>query len=230
MSTRSKQPAKGEYIETETGNKISRLAQVVGAKHIVLAGKCVVQQGVIIRGDLIRPIQASKSSDSFDPKLAATKKPSQPSSIHLGRYVFVSPNCTLHPPSRLDRTGLKDADGNEKLQLTYYPLRITDYVFIGPNSHIRAAEIRSNVYIGANVTVGNFCVIKENVKILDGAVLPANSVWPSNSVVGGTPARVVGELAEAWGGGSTSGATGTGVDDLVGVRSRERWASVGNKR
>lgn len=122
----------------------------------------------------------------------------------------------------MDRT----ADG--KSQLTYYPLRITDHVYIGPNSHIRAAEIRSNVYIGAGVTVGNFCVIKENVKVLDGAVLPANSVWASNSVVGGSPARVVGELAEAWGGGGTT-ASGAG-DELVGVRSRERWAAVGNKR
>lgn len=230
MSSKVKAPTKGEYIETETGNKISRLAQVVGAKHIVLAGKCVIQQGTVIRGDLIRPQQPPKPSETnLDPKSAA-KKPSQPSSVHLGRYVFVSTNCTLHPPSRMDRTGVKDAEGRDKTQLTYYPLRITDHVYIGPNSHIRAAEIRSNVHIGAGVTVGNFCVIKDNVKVLDGAVLPANSVWPSNSIVGGSPARVVGELAEAWASGSAAGGGGAGVDELVGVRSRERWASVGNKR
>lgn len=229
MSAKPKPSVKGEYIETETGNKISRLAQVVGAKHIVLSGKCVIQQGTVVRGDLIRPQAPPKPADTnLDPKSAAAKKPSQPSSVHLGRYVFVSTNCTLHPPSRMDRTGVKDADGREKTQLMYYPLRITDHVFIGPNSHIRAAEIRSNVHIGAGVTVGNFCVIKENVKVLDGAVLPANSVWPSNSIVGGSPARVVGELAEAWDGGTTSG--GAGGDELVGVKSRERWASVGNKR
>lgn len=229
MSSKPKQLTKGEYIETETGNKISRLAQVVGAKHIVLAGKCVIQQGVVIRGDLIRPPTQPKPSDSLDPKSAAAKKQSQPSSVHLGRYVFVSPYCTLHPPSRVDRTGSKDIDGQDKTQLTYYPLRIADYVFIGSNSHIRAAEIRSNVHIGANVNVGNFCVIKENVKVLDGAVLPANSVWASNSIVAGSPARVVAELAEAWGGGS-SGTGNVGADELIGVRSRERWASVGNKK
>lgn len=229
MSSKPKAPPKGEYIETETGNKISRLAQVLGAKHIVLAGKCVIQQGVIIRGDLIRPPQPSKPSESLDPKTVAAKKPSQPSSVHLGRYVFVSPNCTLHPPSRLDRTGSKDETGKEKTGLTYYPLRIADHVFIGANSHIRAAEIRSNVHIGAGVSIGNFCVIKENVRILDGAVLPANSVWASNSVVAGSPARVVGEVAEGWGGGG-SGGSGAGGDELVGVRSRERWAAVGNKR
>jgi len=111
----------------------------------------------------------------------------------------------------------------------YYPLRIADHVFVGPNTHIRAAEIRSNVHIGANVNIGNFVVVKENVRILDGAVLPANSVWASNSVVAGSPARVVGEVGEGWGGGGGSGG-GMGGDELVGVRSRERWAAVGNKR
>jgi len=228
MASKPKTVTKGGYIETETGNKISRLAQIVGAKHIVLAGKCVIQQGTVIRGDLIRPPQTAKSPDSLDPKTAAAKKPSQPSSVSLGRYVFVSPQCTLHPPSRLDRS--KSADGKSgEAQLTYYPLRIADHVFIGANTHIRAAEIRSNVHIGANVTVGNFVVIKENVRILDGAVLPANSVWASNSVVAGSPARVVFELGEGWGGGGSSGG-GTGGDELLGVRSRERWAMVGNKK
>ncbi|KAJ9660080.1 hypothetical protein H2198_002777 [Neophaeococcomyces mojaviensis] len=224
-----KPTTKGEYIETETGNKISRAAQIVGAKHIVLAGKCVVQQGVVIRGDLVRPPQPTQqpSSNSLDPSSAATvKKPSQPNSVHLGRYVFISPNCTLHPPSRPD----KGSDG--KPVVTYYPLRISDYVFVGEGCNIRAAEIRSNVWIGKGVTVGNFAMIKENVKVLDGAVLPANSVWASGSVVAGAPARVVGELAEAWGGGgATSAGTGTGVgDEPIGVRARERWASVGNKK
>lgn len=113
-------------------------------------------------------------------------------------------------------------------EVTYLPMRIADYVFIGPGSNVRAAEIRSGVYIGSGVTVGNMCMIKENVKVLDGAVLPAGTIWASGVIVGGSPARVVGELAEGWGGGSGSG--GTGGDELVGVRCRERWASVGNKR
>ena len=224
-SKATKPPSKGEYIETETGNKISRLAQVIGAKHIVLAGKCVIQAGVVVRGDLIR---STPKPDTLDPK---TKKPSQPSSITLGRYVFVSPGCTLHPPSRIDKraTSTSSNTGNGanpetvQAQLTYYPLRIADHVFIGRDSHIRAAEIRSNVWIGAGVSVGNFCVIRENVKILDGAVLPNGSVWASGSIVGGSPAKVIGELGEGWGGGS-------GGDELVGLRSKERWAGVGNKR
>lgn len=215
--------AKGEYIETETGNKISRLAQVLGAKHIVLAGKCVIQSGTIIRGDLIRPVATPKASDSLAPGAASAKKPSQPSSVHLGRYVFVSPNCTLSPPSRVDRS--KGEAGGEA---AYFPMRIADNVFIGSGCNIRAAEIRSGVHIGNGVTVGNMVVIKENVRVLEGAVLPAGSVWASGSVVAGSPARVVGETAEAWGGGGGSGTTA--ADELVGVRCRERWANVRNKR
>lgn len=227
MASRSKATAsvKGEYIETETGNKISRNAQVLGAKHIVLAGKCVIQAQSIIRGDLIRPLPPSKPLDGLASGAANAKKPSQPSSVHLGRYVFVSPNCTLSPPSRVVQN--KDTGVGE---VTYLPMRISDYVFIGPGCNIRAAEIKSGVHIGAGVTVGNMCMVKENVKILDGAVLPAGTVWASGSVVGGSPARVVGELAEGWGGGGGSASGATGGDDLVGVRCRERWASVGNKR
>lgn len=233
MSSRHKSSAsvKGEYIETETGNKISRNAQVIGAKHIVLAGKCVIQAQTVIRGDLIRPLppppsSRSSTADGLAPSSAtAAKKPTQPSSIHLGRYVFVSPNCTLSPPSRVVQN--KDTGVGE---VTYLPMRIADFVFIGAGSNIRAAEIRSGVWIGSGVTVGNMCMIKENVKVLDGAVLPAGTVWGSGCVVGGSPARVVGEVAEGWGGGLGSSGTGTGSEELVGVRCRERWASVGNKR
>ena len=64
-------------------------------------------------------------------------------------------------------------------------------------------------------------VIKDNVKILDHAVLPAGSVWASGSVVGGRPGRVVGELGEGWGAG--------GVEGGPGMEARELWRGVGNK-
>ena len=106
-------------------------------------------------------------------------------------------------------------------------LRILDYVYIGPNTHIRAAEIRSNVWIGANCTIGNMVMIKDNVKILDGTVLPANTVWAGGTIIAGRPGRVIGEVGEGWAAGSSSNSAG---DEGVGVKSRERWAAVGNKR
>lgn len=121
--------------------------------------------------------------------------------------------------------------------MLYYPLRVESHVFIGAGSVIRAAEIRSHVHIGSNVVVGNLCVIKEGVKILDGAVLPANSVWASGAVVGGRPARVVGHVGEGWGWGGEGAAGAKGaqasageVEASVGAKVRERWALVGNKK
>ncbi len=111
--------------------------------------------------------------------------------------------------------------------MTYFMLRISDYVYIGPNTHVRAAEIKSNVYIGANCTIGNMVIIKDNVKILDGTVLPANTVWAGGTIIAGRPGRVVGEIGEGW---AASVASGSSVDEGVGVKSRERWAAVGNKR
>lgn len=177
----------------------------------------------MVHGDLVRPPQQKSSLPAGvapDQKAANQEQ----TSIHLGRYVFVSPGCTLHPPSRMSNS----ASSTGAPVLTYYPLRVSDYVYIGPNTQVRAAEIRSHVYIGSNCVIGNMCIIKDNVKILDGSVLPANSVWTSNSIVAGRPARVIGELGEGWGSGGNS--TAAGVDESVGIRSRERWAAVGNKR
>ncbi|KAK4918705.1 hypothetical protein LTR66_016851, partial [Elasticomyces elasticus] len=120
-----KPASKGEYIETENGNKISRQAQVIGARHITLSGKCVIQPGVIVRGDFVRLPEEQPSSSTLAPSDAAKKLPSQPTSIRLGRYVFVSPNVVLHPPSRL----ITSSDGYP--QLSYQPLSIGNHVFIG---------------------------------------------------------------------------------------------------
>jgi len=43
---------KEKYIETATGNRVSRDSVLCGSQHIVLSGKVIVLDGVIIRGDL----------------------------------------------------------------------------------------------------------------------------------------------------------------------------------
>ena len=76
------------------------------------------------------------------------------------------------------------------------PLRMGDHVFVGANTVVAAASIGNHVHIGANVVVGDFAIIKDYVKILDGTVVPANMVIASFSIVAGQPARVIGELPE----------------------------------
>ena len=73
-----------------------------------------------------------------------------------------------------------------------YPLKIGDHVLIGPRCSVQAAHVASHVHVGADVVLGPFCVVREHVRILDGAVVPANMVVPPGGVVGGCPARIVG--------------------------------------
>lgn len=79
---------------------------------------------------------------------------------------------------------------------TYMPLRMGDHVFVGQNTVVQAASIGSHVYIGNNAVVGEFSIVKDYVRVLDGAVVPPNMVIPSFSIVAGQPARVVGEIPE----------------------------------
>lgn len=53
--------------------------------------------------------------------------------------------------------------------------------------------------IGSRCILQSFCIIRENVKILDDSVIPANMVVPPGVVVGGRPARILGEVGEGWG-------------------------------
>ncbi|KAF7178269.1 hypothetical protein CNMCM7691_006944 [Aspergillus felis] len=122
--------AKGEYIETDTGNKISRRSQIHGTQHIILGGKTVIQADAVIRGDLYR--SSSSSSSSSSTSADGTGRPSQPSNpsvaITIGRYSYISRQAVLRPPSRLHR-GVH----------TFYPLKIGDHVFVGERAVVEAA-------------------------------------------------------------------------------------------
>jgi dynactin-5 len=58
-------------------------------------------------------------------------------------------------------------------------------------------------------------ILKEFAYVLDGAVVPAGMVVPSWCVVGGAPARIVGEVGE-----------GYGVEGAEGGMARERYRMV----
>ncbi|PGH07591.1 hypothetical protein AJ80_07980 [Polytolypa hystricis UAMH7299] len=207
-------PIKGEYIETDTGNKVSRRAQVHGTQHIILGGKTVIQAEVCIRGDLHRLAAPppSPSPSTLNPSSATSSSttsaaaPSTPSvAVTIGRYTHLSRGALLRPPSRLHR-GIH----------SYFPLKIGDHVFIGERAIIEAASVGNHVQIGAGAVVGAMAILKDYVVVLEGAVVPGGMVVPSWSVVGGRPARVVGEVGEGW-----------GVEGGEGGLARERYRSVG---
>uniref|UniRef100_A0A6B2E779 Dynactin subunit 5 n=1 Tax=Phlebotomus kandelakii TaxID=1109342 RepID=A0A6B2E779_9DIPT len=63
---------KEEYVETASGNKVSRQTVLCGSQNIVLNGKVIVQSGAIIRGDL--------------------------ANVRTGRYCIISKDAVIRPP------------------------------------------------------------------------------------------------------------------------------------
>ncbi|RYP09197.1 hypothetical protein DL765_008529 [Monosporascus sp. GIB2] len=76
----SRKPVKGEYIETDTGNKVARKAILIGTQHIMLGGKTVIQAEAMIRGDLYRTAQSSSNSGSA---------PGSNTAVAIGDQVFI---------------------------------------------------------------------------------------------------------------------------------------------
>lgn len=174
----SRRPPRGEYIETDTGNKVARKATLVGTQNIMLGGKTVIQPEVMIRGDLVRSVQSASAASSSGP-------PANNTAVSIGRYCFLSRASCLRPSGRL-----------YKGAFTYMPLRMGDHVFVGHGSVVQAASVGSHVHIGARVVVGELAIIKDYVRVLDDSIIPPNMVIPSFSIVAGQPARVIGEVPE----------------------------------
>ncbi|KAL9611851.1 MAG: hypothetical protein Q9167_003505, partial [Letrouitia subvulpina] len=172
----TRQPSsRPDWVETETGNKVSRRAQLHGTQHITLGGRCVISPGVCIRGDLVRSSPPSATTtttttSSTQPQPtdkeppAKPKKPPPTISVSLGRYVILSPHCTLKPPFRPSSSG---ASG------TYLPLRIADHVLVHPHASISAASIGSHTVIGSHATLQSMCILKDSCTVLPGSVVPA---------------------------------------------------------
>ncbi|KAL4810359.1 trimeric LpxA-like protein [Aspergillus unguis] len=195
--------AKGEYIETDTGNKISRRSQIHGTHHITLGGKSIIMADAVIRGDLFRASSSSSSSSSTG-KDGKPANPAQNIAISIGKYSFISRSAVLRPPSRLSR-GVH----------TYIMLHIGHHVFVGERSIIEAAKVEDNVTIGKDCVVGSMAILKERSQVLDGTVVPAGMVVPSHCIVAGQPARIIGEVPIAY-----------GVEGMEGGLSRERYRSI----
>ncbi|XP_022913573.1 dynactin subunit 5 [Onthophagus taurus] len=63
---------KGDYVETASGNKVSKQSVLCGSQNIILQGRVIVQADAIIRGDL--------------------------ASVKTGRYCVISKGAVIRPP------------------------------------------------------------------------------------------------------------------------------------
>lgn len=107
---------KANYIETASGNKVSRQSVLCGSQNIVLNGKTIVQNDCIIRGDLanvrvgrhcviksrsvIRPAFKKFSKGvAFFPSVIGDHvyidEDSVVNSAQIGSYVHIGKNCII---------------------------------------------------------------------------------------------------------------------------------------
>ncbi|KAJ3290338.1 hypothetical protein HDU79_003362 [Rhizoclosmatium sp. JEL0117] len=160
---------KSEYIETDTGNKVSRKSTIHGSQNIILGGKTIIQTECMVRGDLRRTGTGHAVV------------------IAVGRFCLLAQRSLIRPPSKVYKT-----------VFSYYPMKIGDFVHVGEGSIVEAAQIGSHVRIGKNCVIGRFAIIKDNAVILDNTVVAPNCVIPSFSVYAGNPAVMVEELPTCW--------------------------------
>jgi len=77
------------YIQTETGNIVSRQSLIYGSQNIVLSGKSILSPNCILRGDLRRTGSSSGSSGSGGAGGTVV--------IAMGKYCFVGESTVLRP-------------------------------------------------------------------------------------------------------------------------------------
>lgn len=175
-----------EYVITNPSqNKVSRRAFIQGGNNIMLGGKCVLRTGVILRGDLRRPIAApppvrtageSAAAQQAAQRAAAIAAQRSGVVISSGRYCLFDEGAIVRPPYK-----------TYKGSFSFFAVKFGDFVRVGPGSIVQASVVGSHVDIGRNCVIGRWCYIKESAVILDGTVLAPNTMVPAFTVWGGSP-------------------------------------------
>jgi len=98
-------------------------------------------------------------------------------SIHVGKYTNIQDNSTVH------------VMGDQ-------PTVIGDYVTIGHNSVIHCKKIGNNCLIGMGAVLLGYCEIGDNTIIGAGTVVTQHKRIPPNSLVLGSPGRIVRPLLD----------------------------------
>ncbi|KAI5694764.1 hypothetical protein M8J76_006388 [Diaphorina citri] len=122
------------YVETASGNKVSRKSLVAGAQNIVLTGKVIIQCDAVLRGDL--------------------------ANIRTGRYCIISKGVVIRPPFKKFAKGVAFfplqmgdhvfIDENTVVNAA----SVGSYVYIGKNVVIgRRSILKDCCYIADNSVI-----------------------------------------------------------------------------
>ncbi len=95
--------------------------------------------------------------------------------IKIGKYTNIQDNSTVHV-------------------MYDYPAIIGDYVTVGHGAIIHGCTVGSNCLIGMGAIILGYAEIGENTIIAAGSLIPERKKIPPNSLVMGSPGKVVREL------------------------------------
>ncbi|ABN66171.2 dynactin subunit P25 [Scheffersomyces stipitis CBS 6054] len=156
-----------DWIETSSGNRISRSAHISGSDRIVINGNATIHPGVQIHGDV---------------QLLANKSSTDTTTATLGKFCYLRPNCQIIPPVLQE---CSDSDST-----TYHgPVTIGAYTIIGSNTVVKSANVGNRVLIEDDCVLENLSIIYECCVIRKGTVVPPKTIIPPYSEVSGVPGK-----------------------------------------
>jgi dynactin-5 len=85
--------SKSSFIQTDTGNLVSRASSILGSGNIILGGKTIIEPGVIIRGDLRRTAITAAGA-------TGTSSNSNIVVVAIGKYTYLAQNSIIRPGSK----------------------------------------------------------------------------------------------------------------------------------
>ncbi|PIK46973.1 putative dynactin subunit 5 isoform X2 [Apostichopus japonicus] len=140
---------KAEFIETASGNKVSKKSVLCGSQNIVLNGKSIICNDCIVRGDLanvrIGRYCVIGARSVIRPPFKKFSKGVAFFPLHIGDHVFIDEECIINAA------------------------QIGSYVHIGKNCVIgrrcvlkECCAIGDNVYLPPETVVPPFTVITGN--------------------------------------------------------------------
>lgn len=97
--------------------------------------------------------------------------------ISIGKYTNIQDNATVHTETNI-------------------PTRIGDYTVVGHNAIVHGCVVGNNCLIGMGAIVLNGAVIGDNSIIGAGSVITEGKIIPPNSLVLGTPGKIVREVTK----------------------------------
>lgn len=97
--------------------------------------------------------------------------------IKIGRYTNIQDNATVHTETNI-------------------PTELGDYTVVGHNAIIHGCTVGNNCLIGMGAIVLNSAVIGDNSIIAAGSLITEGKIIPPNSLVMGTPGKIIRQVTE----------------------------------